>query len=137
MPLSRAQVQAFVVDVAENFGLPEPRISHRRRGVRCRFGARTLHLGRVMMHDPPLTPGKTSRRVAGIRRDDLAHELGHYMHKHFAFCDGKGKAHPEGLYATKGRGPLGRIHGLEWERWRLLVANYIAQEFGPGEGVTL
>jgi len=138
MPLSRAQIGGFVCDLAENFGLPEPRISHRRR-IRCRFGARTLHLGRVMMLDPPLSPGKTSARVAGVRRDDLAHELAHYFHKHFSFADGYrgGYAFARGFRISKGRGPLGRIHGEEWDRWRKLIGNYIAQEFGPGEGVTL
>jgi hypothetical protein len=120
MPLSRAQVQAFVCDIAENFGLPEPRVSHRRL-IRCRFGARTLHLGRTML------------------RGDLAHELAHYMHKHFAFSDGArlAAAIAGAPQAKKGRGSLGRIHGTEWDRWRKLIGNYIAQEFGPGEGVTL
>src|SRR5208282_5173107 len=120
MPLSRAQIGGFVCDLAENFGLPEPRISHRRR-IRCRFGARTLHLGRATL------------------REDLAHELAHYFHKHFSFADGYrgGYAFARGFRISKGRGALGRIHGEEWNRWRKLIGNYIAQEFGPGEGVTL
>lgn len=121
MPLSRSQVESFLGDLVENFQIKPPRMS-RRRQVQCRFGAKTLHLGRA------------------IDRATLAHELAHYFHREFAFAsDGAGalERSRSGILVHRGKGQLGRIHGQEWNHWRMLLGHYIAREFGAGEGVTL
>ena len=58
-----------------------------------------------------------------VTRESLAHELAHYFHGELVFGD------------TRRR--CGKLHGVEFHRWRLLLGNYISQEFGEGEGVRL
>jgi len=70
MPLSRAQVEAFCIDLAELFSVKIPRVSQRRR-VRCRWKQKTLHLGRK------------------IGRAELAHQLAHFFHAELKLKDGK------------------------------------------------
>ena len=103
MPLSRTQVEEFCIDLADLFSVHTPRFSHRRQ-LRCRWTQKTLHLGRV------------------VTRDNLAHQLAHYLHGELKLKDGRQRR--------------GTLHGRAFGRWRLLVGNYIAQEFGEGEGVT-
>lgn len=104
MPLTLPQVESFALDLAELFTVPRPRISRRRR-IRCRWKRKTLHLGRK------------------ITRNNLAHELAHFLHGELRLKDGKCLR--------------GTVHGREFRAWERLVGNYIAQEFGEGEGVTL
>lgn len=114
MPLSRAQVDTFCGDLAELFSIRMPRISHRRR-IRCRWKKRTLHLGR-----------KISRR-------ELAHELAHYIQRELAWPFDPSSKHVAAFYASE----CGRLHGRRFRAWERLIGNYIAQEFGEGEGVVL
>lgn len=104
MPLSRAQVETFCVDLAELFTVKIPRVSQRRR-IRCRWRQKTLHLGHK------------------ITRTELAHQLAHFFHAELRLKDGKVLR--------------GTLHGREFAAWERLVGNYIAQEFGEGEGVIL
>ena len=116
MPLSRPQVESFCQDLAELFSIRPPRISHRRR-IRCRWKKRTLHLGRK------------------INRLDLAHELAHYIQRELAW-----PLDPQQWAPSSGKGYIhlcGRLHGARFRAWERLVGNYIAQEFGEGEGVIL
>lgn len=66
---------------------------------------------------------KTLHLGRTVTRENLAHELAHYFHGELVFGD------------SRRRG--GKLHGREFHRWRLLIGNYISQEFGEGEGVTL
>lgn len=109
MPLSRAQVETFCEDIAALFSIRPPRISYRPR-IRCRWKRRTLHLGRT------------------INRRELAHELAHYIQRELVWPY---DPHP---MATLRRGHL---HGRVFRTWERLIGNYIAQEFGEGEGVIL
>jgi len=116
MPLAVSQVESFLGDLSEMFHIRPPRISRRRR-VRCRWKKKTLHLGR------------------NIRRDELAHELAHYIQRELAWPhDPSADVVRAGSEYVK-RG--GRLHGRRFDAWRRLVGNYIAQEFGEGEGVSL
>lgn len=66
---------------------------------------------------------KTLHLGRKITRAELAHELAHFCHAEFKLHDGK---------------PLrGKLHGSQFRAWERLVGNYIAQEFGEGEGVAL
>jgi hypothetical protein len=58
-----------------------------------------------------------------ITRSNLAHELAHFFHAELKLKDGKRLR--------------GTLHGREFLAWERLVGNYIAQEFGEGEGVSL
>lgn len=58
-----------------------------------------------------------------ITRSELAHELAHFFHAELRLRDGKRLR--------------GTLHGREFQAWERLVGNYIAQEFGEGEGVAL
>jgi len=116
MSLTVSQVESFIGDLSELFSIRPPRISRRRR-IRCRWKKKTLHLGRK------------------IRRDELAHELAHYIQRELAWPHD-----PNALVVVHGseyvkRG--GRLHGRRFHAWRRLIGNYIAQEFGEGEGVAL
>jgi hypothetical protein len=102
--LSVSQVEAFTGDLAEMFGVKQPRISRRRR-VRCRWRQKTLHLGRK------------------ISRQELAHQLAHFLQAEFKLRDGLSFRSP--------------MHGTAFRAWERLLGNYIAQEFGEGEGVIL
>jgi hypothetical protein len=115
MPLSRAQVETFVGEIAELFSIREPRIS--RRLGRCRWRQKTLHLGRT------------------ITRERLAHQLAHYIAREFTWPKDPNSAvvYVGSEFAARGK----RLHGRTFRAWERLVANYIAQEFGEGEGVTL
>jgi hypothetical protein len=109
MALTVSQVESFVGDLSELFSIRPPRISRRRR-IRCRWKKKTLHLGRK------------------ITRSELAHELAHYIQRELAWP-------PEDFVRP---GPLRlRLHGARFKAWERLVGNYVAQEFGEGEGVTL
>jgi hypothetical protein len=66
---------------------------------------------------------KTLHLGRTIRRDELAHELAHFFHGELKLRDGKSLR--------------GKLHGREFLAWERLVGNYIAQEFGEGEGVSL
>jgi hypothetical protein len=114
--LSRAQVEQFCGDIAELFSIRPPRISHRRR-VRCRWKAKTLHLGRK------------------ITRDELAHALAHYVQRelHWPHDPNALVVSHGSEYVKRGR----RLHGRRFRAWQRLIGNYIAQEFGEGEGVIL
>ncbi len=103
MSLALSQVESFLFDLAELFTVRSPRVSRRRR-IRCRWKRKTLHVGRK------------------ITRDELAHELAHFLHAELKLRDG--------------RCLRGTLHGREFRAWERLVGNYIAQEFGEGEGVT-
>jgi hypothetical protein len=105
LPLSKAQVETFVGDLAELFSVRMPRRISCRRRIRCRWKQKTLHLGRK------------------IQRDELAHELAHFLHAEFKLRDGHSLR--------------GTLHGGAFKAWERLVGNYIAQEFGEGEGVIL
>jgi hypothetical protein len=113
MALSRAQVDNFCEDLAELFSIPPPNISRRRR-VRCRWKQCTLHLGR------------------NIRRDELAHALAHYIQRELNWPDGM---HKRRFGADIPLRP--RLHGSTFKAWAALIGNYVAQEFGEGEGVIL
>jgi hypothetical protein len=65
---------------------------------------------------------KTLHLGRTVTRENLAHELAHYFHGELVFGDKRRRA--------------GKLHGREFNRWRLLLGNYISQEFGEGEGVT-
>jgi len=118
MSLSIAQVETFVTDLAELFSIRPPRISRRRR-IRCRWKNKTLHLGRK------------------ITRDELAHELAHYIQRELTWPHEAAS----GLVAYRSpemkRAKRLRLHGRRFDAWRRLIGNYISQEFGEGEGVTL
>lgn len=118
MPLARSQVESFCMDMAELFSIRPPRISQRRR-VRCRWKAKTLHLGR------------------NIRRDELAHALAHYVQRELTWPHEA----ESGLIAYKSpemkRKKRMRLHGSRFKAWHRLIGNYVAQEFGEGEGVML
>lgn len=116
MPLTRPQVELFCLDLAELFSIRPPRISHRRR-IRCRWKKRTLHLGRK------------------ITRSELAHELAHYIQRELVWELPRGdrSKHLSAFYIHA----CGRLHGARFRAWERLVGNYIAQEFGEGEGVIL
>lgn len=67
---------------------------------------------------------KTLHLGRAIDRASLAHQLAHFFHaelKYEAMC----------------RPRRGRLHGREFRAWERLIGNYIAQEFGEGEGVIL
>jgi hypothetical protein len=116
LPLTRPQVESFIRDLSELFSIRPPEISRRRR-IRCRWKKKTLHLGRK------------------ITRDGLAHELAHYVQRELAWPHD-----PNALVVTHGSvwtSRAGRLHGPRFKAWERLVGNYIAQEFGEGEGVTL
>lgn len=66
---------------------------------------------------------KTLHLGRKITRDELAHELAHFFHAELKLKDG--------------RCLRGTLHGRTFRAWERLVGNYIAQEFGEGEGVTL
>ncbi len=66
---------------------------------------------------------KTLHLGRKITRASLAHELAHFLHAELKLLDGKCLR--------------GTLHGREFLAWERLVGNYIAQEFGEGEGVTL
>jgi hypothetical protein len=112
--LSRAQVEQFCGDIAELFSIRPPRISHRRR-VRCRWKAKTLHIGRK------------------ITRDELAHALAHYVQRELHWPHDPAAGAPAPGVPRRS----GRIHGPRFNAWQRLIGNYIAQEFGEGEGVIL
>lgn len=123
MPLTRPQVELFCLDLAELFSIRPPRISHRPR-IRCRWKKRTLHLGRK------------------INRSELAHELAHYIQRELIreLPSGRFAKDPNAAVVVHGseyvkRG--GRLHGARFRAWERLIGNYIAQEFGEGEGVIL
>lgn len=66
---------------------------------------------------------KTLHLGRKISRSELAHELAHFFHAELKLKNGK---------------PLrGTLHGREFRAWERLVGNYVAQEFGEGEGVLL
>jgi hypothetical protein len=66
---------------------------------------------------------KTLHLGRKITRSELAHELAHFFHAELKLHDDK---------------PLrGKLHGREFAAWERLVGNYVAQEFGEGEGVIL
>lgn len=109
MPLSRAQVETFCHDIAELFSIRPPDISNRPR-IRCRWKKRTLHLGKK------------------ITRGELAHELAHYVQRELIWPN---DPHPMGTLRR------GHLHGRVFRAWKRLLGNYIAQEFGEGEGVIL
>jgi len=116
MPLATSQVERFALDIADLFSIRPPRISRRRR-IRCRWKKVTLHLGRK------------------ITRSELAHELAHYIQRELVWPHD-----PNALVVTHGsvytkRG--GMLHGPRFRAWERLIGNYIAQEFGEGEGVIL
>lgn len=54
----------------------------------------------------------------GTARDALAHQLAHYLHW---------------KVAKAGRGR--RTHGKEFDRWLRVAETYVAEFFGPGDGV--
>lgn len=56
-------------------------------------------------------------------RAALAHQLAHFFHGELLLKDGKPRRT--------------RVHGREFRAWERLIGNYIAQEFGEGEGVIL
>lgn len=114
MPLTRSQVELFCLDLAALFSIRPPRISHRRR-IRCRWKKRTLHLGRK------------------INRSELAHELAHYIQRELVYPLDPSSKHLSSFYLHS----CGRLHGARFRAWERLVGNYIAQQFGEGEGVVL
>lgn len=114
MSLTLSQVESFVGDLSELFSIRPPRISRRRR-IRCRWRKKTLHLGRK------------------ITRSELAHELAHYIQRELAWPFPVSDSAPSGAVYTHRR----RLHGPRFKAWERLVGNYVAQEFGEGEGVTL
>lgn len=78
-----------------------------RRRRRCRWKQKTLHLGR------------------NITRGELAHALAHYVQRELVWSE------------PVPRRPRGILHGSRFCAWERLLGNYIAQEFGEGEGVSL
>jgi|SRR5882672_638207 len=123
MSLALSQVESFTIDLAELFTVRPPRISRRRR-IRCRWKRQTLHLGRK------------------ITRGELAHELAHYIQRELVWPHDPKKAAVNGGSYVNGRHYLsakggGHLHGPRFKAWERLIGNYIAQEFGEGEGVVL
>lgn len=118
MALALSQVESFVLDLSELFSIRPPRISRRRR-IRCRWKKKTLHVGRK------------------ITRSELAHELAHYIQRELTWPHEAAS----GLIAYNSeaakRAKRTRLHGRRFKAWERLVGNYIAQEFGEGEGVVL
>ncbi len=55
---------------------------------------------------------------SGVTRDALAHQLAHYLHWKIA---------------KAGRGQP--VHGAEFDRWLRVAETYVAESFGPGDGV--
>lgn len=66
---------------------------------------------------------KTLHLGRAIDRETLAHQLAHYFHGELKYKDGRPRR--------------GRLHGREFRAWVRLIGNYVAQEFGEGEGVVL
>jgi len=66
---------------------------------------------------------KTLHLGRKINRAALAHQLAHFFHAE--------------LKLKQGKNLRGTLHGREFQAWERLVGNYIAQEFGEGEGVML
>jgi hypothetical protein len=115
VPLSRGQVENFIGHIAELFSVRPPRIS--RRLGRCRWRQKTLHLGRT------------------ITRERLAHQLAHYVARELRWPHDPNAINVYVGSEFVGRGK--RLHGSSFRSWERLIGNYIAQEFGEGEGVTL
>lgn len=66
---------------------------------------------------------KTLHLGRNITRAELAHELAHLFHAE--------------LKLKQAKKLRGKLHGREFSAWERLIGNYIAQEFGEGEGVVL
>lgn len=113
MPISKARVQDFLERVC------------------LRHGAAPLRVGKAAPKTCRRTM-KIMRLGCPIKRDVLAHQLGHWLQgQHLRERGEMGMGMP-----MHGRGGV-KLHGKEFTTWHRYAQNLVAEEFGSTEGVSL